>query len=596
MESNSNQRNREETKEGDQASTSHDAVSKNSGSMDTNANPPAEGSKAAEKKPHNPPTRPSSSSSSHQKPSHSLVQSSHSSGTTDLQPSVFGRSGSSISAMTVPIRLDALSYLLNNAIIGSHRMLPQSPYYGGSWVPSACPYQTGCAPYSPWMNQSQCFPSCSNVSASCQPGYFPYLNHEGNQSYQPSCFMQVPSSGKANLNHSSFTNCPAQSGIPWNPYGTSSGQSNSGPQQPEVNNAAGMSSDRFFNLANYSAQNYPNTNRPEGNGWNRRSTDRSSDAANDAPDGDKQMAPARKSFGRFGDKQEGDGWPGRQQRDFGRGGGRGRDDFGTPRWQNNSMNQDRASRFGDRRGYFSQRRDQDSPERFQGRGYNLKRGRWSNSIDTGGETRASWQQRTNVSDTSPWSDATTKENQSSSFGEAKQANEDEDWETTSPEEKSLVESTESSKQNAANADTVPDHLVTDDWEIKKESTEENRSSENVTSTSASLANEEEPSSSKDTEEEAGGANISFMQGSNKDEGDTDAKSEQMEVEITTGQDHVPSNSPSPTGTHPKEEKSGALETQEPNTEASGTDSYALVVYVPKENDDIVLEFVDSTDG
>ncbi|OCT73341.1 hypothetical protein XELAEV_18036323mg, partial [Xenopus laevis] len=579
--------------EGDRASTSHDALSRDTASTDTNTNPPAEGSKPAEKKPHNLPTRSSSSSSSHQKPSHSLVQSTHSTGAVDVHPSVFGRTGSSISAMTVPIRLDALSYLLNNAIIGAYRMLPQNPYYGGSCLPSTCPYQTG---YSPCMNQSRCFTSCSNLSGSCQPGYMPCLNQEGNQPYPPypSCFMQASSSGKVGLNNSSFVNCSAQSGITWNPNGTSSGQSNNSHQQPEVHNI-GKSNDRFFNLANYSGQSNINANRSEGNSWNKRPSDRFSDSANDTPEGERQTFPPQKSFGRFGDKQEGDGWPGRQQREFGRGGGRGRDDFGMRSWQNTSRNQDRESRFGDRKD-FTHRRDQDSPERFQGRGQNFKRGRWSNSRETGGETRASWQQRTEnrVNDTSPWSDIATKEKQSSLFGETKQTDKDEDWETEYPEEKPH---SKSSDQNSANVDTVMEHSVTEEWEIKHESPEATESSENVTSVSASLTNEEEPSSSKEMEEENGGTTIKIMRGSSKVEEDADAKSEQIEVEIATGQDHLPSDSLSSTSVHPEEKKPFVLETPGSNPGASGTDIYTLLVSVPDEdNKEIVLEFIDATNG
>ncbi|XP_075764000.1 piRNA-mediated silencing protein C19orf84 homolog [Pelodiscus sinensis] len=47
-------------------------------------------------------------------------------------PWILGRpSAGALSSITVPIRLDALSYLLNSALMGAYSALPQTPLYGG---------------------------------------------------------------------------------------------------------------------------------------------------------------------------------------------------------------------------------------------------------------------------------------------------------------------------------------------------------------------------------------------------------------------------------------------------------------------------------
>ncbi|XP_075462431.1 uncharacterized protein LOC142497901 [Ascaphus truei] len=606
---------RDRGSEGDQTPAVQDGGYKDIWKTETHANSPAEGSRPPEKKVHLP-SRSSAAGPPHHRTSHSLdknINSSSGNGAFDLQPSVFGRSGSSISGMTVPIRLDALSYLLNNAVLGAYKMLPQVPFYGGqclSPVSQTCPYtQVGCTPHGTCMNQPQCSLPCLNQSAIPQPGYMPCVNQQVIQTRvsqpQSSSCLQCVSSAAAGQNMSSFPTCPPQSGVIWNSSGTGSAQDKAGRLLPEGNRFAGRSNDRFG-----SQMNNPFSG-----------------------DGERHNSPPQRGFGRCGDNQDGDSWSGRQQRDFGRPPGRGRDDSGGRPWQSNSRGQGRDWQFGDRSrstDFGAQKRSQDSPERSSSRGQSFKRGRWSGGRGRGGESRetSSWQQRNKADDASAWPDIGSSQDRFGSGGEIKLQTHvdkhdarDEDWETEYPEEAKAAKSSDSSVQRPENpSPSLPTSLASD-WEKESERPKGKESAENVGLTNdgdlqetalVNSVNDQEGSKLPDkTLSAQGGVFETFMKGfasdlrSKEDENcgeDQESSSEQVDVETIDGKLPAKESDSSLYSSAVLLSAEGTLspvDTVKTNLleDDTGNNVFALVLSVEGEsNKEIVFELVDATSG
>ncbi|KAM4015897.1 uncharacterized protein ACNLHF_002454 [Anomaloglossus baeobatrachus] len=344
---------------------------------------------------------------SHHRSSHSLEKAGHassSSGALDLQ-SLVTRSGSSssISGITVPIRLDALSYLLNNAVMGAFKMPSQMPCYPPTYP--ACPYPQMGYPYSPYMSSPAYNMPYMNQFPVYQPGQVPGATQQGVQVYQNPMpnFSQSVVGTTPDQNMTVFPGFQPQIGTPFNTsvsYPVPAG----GSLQPDGNLLA--------QKANDGAGNSNSTNPFSSNS-------------------EKQGSTPSQGFGRFGDKQGEDGWSGRPQNSFNRGSGRGRGDFGGRSWQSNSNSQER--RFGERSwnsDFGGRRRFQDSPERGQDRGNFFKRGRWQDGRGRDGENRESWQQKNKQSFSPPWCKAAvTSQERSKLIAKTDEPRaQDEDWE------------------------------------------------------------------------------------------------------------------------------------------------------------------------
>ncbi|XP_073426685.1 uncharacterized protein [Dendrobates tinctorius] len=363
---------------------------------------PGESTKSAEKKLLLPTSKSSIVPASHHRSSHSLDRpgrTSSSSGALDLQSLVArSASSSSISGITVPIRLDALSYLLNNAVLGANKMPSQMPYYPPAYP--ACPYMG--YPYGPYMSSPPCNMAYMNPFPAYQPGPMPSSTQQGVPVYQNPIGGTNPSQ-----NMSVFPGFQPQSGTP---FGTS--LTNMAPQggifQPE-----GNSLDR---KANNGAEN--NKGNPFSSNYEKQSS-----------------TPSQASV-RFADKQGEDSWSSRPQNSSGWGSGRGRGNFGGRPWQSNFNGQER--RFGDRSWNADsggRRRFQESPDRCQDSGSSFKRGRWQDGRGRDGENRESWQQRNRQSFSPPWAKAGTTWDMSKSSEEEKviaksnvSSAQDDDWE------------------------------------------------------------------------------------------------------------------------------------------------------------------------
>ncbi|XP_063798383.1 lens fiber membrane intrinsic protein isoform X2 [Pseudophryne corroboree] len=375
-----------------------------------------EGTKPPEKKMQHPPAKSYIVPSAHHRSSHPVErhgQPSSSSGALDLQ-AVVGQSRSSISGITVPIRLDALSYLLNNAITGACKTPAQMPCPPQTYPPYPYP-QMGWPCYSACMNSQYCSLPFPNQFSACQPGYMPCGNQPGVPAFQqqvPS-YSQTMASTTQNEVKSPLLNFPSQSGgMACSSNVTNLAQDNNESSQSDANRWAKKPNDRFgTNMSNSFSS-----------------------------ESQQQNSPSRRGFGRFGDKQNEDNWSGRQQSSFRRGFGRGRGDFAGQSRQGNSRGQDKDWQFGDRSrnsDFGGQKRFSESPER----GNFFKRGRWPGGRGGGGDSRDTWQQRNRQDDSSNWANTTASKETFSSGGEAKMTNksngaaaEDENWETDYPEQ------------------------------------------------------------------------------------------------------------------------------------------------------------------
>ncbi|XP_068099231.1 uncharacterized protein [Hyperolius riggenbachi] len=391
--------------------------------------------------------------SSHHRPSHSSA----STGALDLQAVVARSGSSSISGMTVPIRLDALSYLLNSAVMGSSRMPAQMPCYPPMYP--AYP-QMGCTPYGTCMNSPYCATPFPNQYPACHQGFMPY----GNQQVMQTCQYPAPN---FNQNMGDMTQAqnnslpstavnpqagmtfnpmsmasntpgmmPAPAGMPFTSAGTSLMQNSSGTVQSEANS--------------WSSKPYERDNNNEKFGSNERFGNESFRSSFSSERG--QQRSPRRGFGRGGDRRNDDGWSDRQQTNsFGRGFGRGRGDFGGSSWRGgNSRGQDNEWNFGDRsrnRDFGNQKKFNSSPERFQDRGGFSKRGRWSGGRGRGSEGRDSWQQETREKSTPMWSSIGKSPERSSVGQETKPVGDkDEDWEMDYPESSTTPKPVETSEK------------------------------------------------------------------------------------------------------------------------------------------------------
>ncbi|CAH2318656.1 Hypothetical predicted protein [Pelobates cultripes] len=570
--------------ETEQISSCQDGVSKENGSIEVLGNLHTEVSKPQERrKVHHPSSRSSTAGSSQQKPCNTIdkfMQPSSSIGSLDLQPSSLGRSGSSgIAGMTVPIRLDALSYLLNNALMGAYKM-PPSPFYSGQYIPNMCQpcpvAQMGCTPYGSCMNQSHCSMSCNNQAA--QPGYMMCYNQQGPQICQPqtSNYMPCMSNAATGSSTNQFPK-PPQSGMTQYSPNPSFQQDNSVTFQQGINNWPKKSNDEFVTNMN----------------------------KNSFSEGELNRASPQRRFG--------DSWSGRQQRDFGR--GRGRADFAIRSWQGNTRSQDREWRFGDRsrNNEFSDKRGVGSPDRSPGRGQYSKRGRWSGGRDRGGENRDTWQQRNRQDDTPLWSDSFATQGRSSSCLDVNPQHQadksdagDEDWETDYTDERtSKLKTEESSTPSGLNSSTSVVSSLTSDYVTSKGiKSPQNQSSPKdfdlLKPTEVKAPKDEE--SAVEADKPQGTDFDKFLKGyisdmvCSKVDGNGDSSSEQVEVEEIEAKIPHEDDNPS-TIVLPTEETVNRLQPVQSNEDVREKDVYTLVFSVEsEENKEIVLELVEATDG
>ncbi|KAM3932695.1 uncharacterized protein RB166_005710 [Leptodactylus fuscus] len=370
---------RDRPSEGEPLSSSQNTVIREITSMD---------SSLSGNKPHHGHTRSSIVPPSHQRSSQSLDKHGHSSSTSgalNLQ-SLVGRSGSSsssISGITVPIRLDALSYLLNN-VLGAYRTSTQMPCYLPMYP--AYPYMPMAYPFGACVNSLSCNMPYMNQFPACQPGVMPYGTQQSVQACQnpePNFNQRIGGIAR-NQNDPLFSSIPPSSGTSFNISTmnmTPSLQDNIGNFPLASNTLPPKSNDVFGNN--------------KGNPF--------------SSNHEKPSSPQRGSV-RFGDKQSEDSLSGRSQNSFGKGSGRGRGDCGGRSWQGYSNGQER--RFGDRSGNMDsggRKRFQDSPDRFKDRGNSFKRGRWQDGRGRDGEIQESWQQKNRQSFSPPWSKAETSQ-------------------------------------------------------------------------------------------------------------------------------------------------------------------------------------------
>ncbi|XP_056398368.1 uncharacterized protein LOC130293566 [Hyla sarda] len=402
---------RERSSEREVLSSSQDVFIREISSSDNPAASPDDSAKQKERKPQAPP-RSSIVPTSHHRSSHPVDrhgQSSSTSGALDLQ-SLVGRSGSSssLSGISVPIRLDALSYLLNNAVLGAYKTPSQMPSYPLMYP--CCPFPQMGYPYSPCMGSPPY--NMPYMNPACQPGLMPCGTQQGVQACQNPMpnFNQFAMGTTPSQNQSLFSGITPQMGAPFTTSTinmTPSGQDNRGMSQSDSNTWAQKANQGFGNKVNLFSSNY-----------------------------EKQSSPPQRGFPRFGDKQSEENWSNRGQNSSNRGFGRGRGDFGGRSWQSNFSGQER--RFGERSWNSDsggRRRFQESPDRSQDRGSSFKRGRWQDGRGRGGDNRDSWQQR-NRQSFSPRSNVGTFQDRFKSRQEEEKVvtktddsnDKDEDWE------------------------------------------------------------------------------------------------------------------------------------------------------------------------
>ncbi|XP_040183190.1 uncharacterized protein LOC120916344 [Rana temporaria] len=446
-------------------SLSQNVVIRECGSTDHDA-PQARSTKPAEKRKEHHPSKSSVVPTSHQRSSQSS-----SGGALDLQ-AVVGRPSSSISGMTVPIRLDALSYLLNSAVMGNYRMPYQTPYCPPSYPMCSYP-QVGCSPYGMCMGSQYCSSALPNQYPGYQTGLSAYGNQQNMQAYQHPVpnFNQSMGDASQIQNTGTFPGVNPQGGMAFNPTGmafnpTGMALNSTGMAFNTTGmalNSTGMalnSTGMAFNSAGTtSAQNISGASQPESNSWAKKPFEKAGTSEkfgnnwsnSFSSENEKQSSPRggrfaernedRRGFGRFGDNRNEDSWSSRQQSNsFGRDFGRGRGSFGGSSWRGNSRGQNKEWTFGDRSrnaDFGNKRKFGESPERSQDQGTFSKRGQWSGGRGRGRGSSDSWQQKNRQQDSQLWSSAADTPSTSSFGQETKTAVQsdagDEDWETDYPE-------------------------------------------------------------------------------------------------------------------------------------------------------------------
>nr|XP_033819879.1 uncharacterized protein LOC117369425 isoform X2 [Geotrypetes seraphini]XP_033819880.1 uncharacterized protein LOC117369425 isoform X2 [Geotrypetes seraphini] len=364
---------------------------------------PAEGKRAPEKKTNSSSAKHPSAVISHHKALDKISHSSSTPSTVDLQSSVFGRSSSSMSSLTVPIRLDTLSYLLNNVFMGHCRMLPQRPHCGS---------QCAAMPFCP-INPA---PVCSS-----QMGQYTQLSCGCTAHFTPTtCFSQLPAyPGGINTDPSRMLGRPAgcQSDVsciyPPVIMNQSTGACNT--------TGGGCDQRRGGNLS------MPETKRllPErygerqcGSFGSARGTFSKSSECQSAPQEWSFEGSPNRSFGGspkrgFGGWKENQGrgghhWSERPPRDGGRFTGRSNSEFNSGSWRRNSRDENRGLQFGEKtwNSEFGNRKrnheerlwptEEEQPP---------KQGLWSNSTEGAkGRGGRPWQQRKGPGNSSVQSD------------------------------------------------------------------------------------------------------------------------------------------------------------------------------------------------
>ncbi|KAJ1132491.1 hypothetical protein NDU88_010800 [Pleurodeles waltl] len=449
----------------------------------------SDSSRAQEKKRSASSTKPPSSSSAHQKGTHTVDKVSHSSAVinpvVDLQSSVFGRSGSSLSSMTVPIRLDALSYLLNNALMGAYRMAPPMPMYGNQCAMPVC--QSAGPLYPSPMGQVT---PTNCAGHGCCSAHFtaPVCPTAQLVTHQPQVYP-------GNM-------CPESSRLLTRPTGTQNEATILYPPavQQDTNAISMNTSVGWCTTKNGSA------NVIESNKWNNKPVEANLEKQNPNfvqpkssftgdPDG-QNTSPKRTisnssqgSFGSWKDNQRGNNWSGRQQRDFDRPMGRSNDNFSSSSWRGNSRDQGRDSGFGGKpwnSDFGNRKRNQDEGSWSQDEGQGgFKQGRWSSGRGRGGGS-GSWQQRSDDSITRyefGSSSGRFKSSATSSFASSfsKNDNSSDDWESSYKQEKT-VDKRPSYSNSRAPSTPIDAHSSSfgkkddsnDDWEADYKSAHSNK--------------------------------------------------------------------------------------------------------------------------
>ncbi|XP_072282582.1 uncharacterized protein [Pyxicephalus adspersus] len=418
---------RDRVLEGGAISSSNGGAIREISSMDQSASPGGSTKPLERKKePHAP------RSSIVPTPQHRSSHSS-SSGAIDLQ-AVVGRSGSSISGVTVPIRLDALSFLLNSAVIGNFRMPSQMPCYQPAYPMFPQP-QMGCSPHGMCMGSQYCPSHFPNQFSAHQAGFVACGSQQNMQSFQ----QQVPNfnQGVGNAsqiqNQGPFAGMNPQSGMSYvstgtafNPGGTAFNPAGT------TFNAAGTP----FNSTELasgstrsnSVQNSFGSAPSESINWPKKPYEK---AGSSERFGNNSFSSERQSgFRKFEDN-----WSSRQQSNsHGRGFSRDRGNVGGSSWQGSSREQDREPSFGDRSrntGFGSKRNFRESPETFQDRDSFSKRSRWPSSQGGGRENSNSSQQINKQNNSPLWSNkdnTSDKSNMGQETNTVKASAGDEDWE------------------------------------------------------------------------------------------------------------------------------------------------------------------------
>ncbi|XP_069460919.1 uncharacterized protein [Ambystoma mexicanum] len=421
-----------------------------------------DGKKAPERKHGDTSTKLPSTGSTHQKKTHGVDKTNHSS--TVINPvdlSVFGRSNSTLSSMTVPIRLDALSYLLNNALMGAYRMPPPVPVYGNQCAVPMC--QSGAQLYSNPMGQVA---QTSCAGHACCPAHFTAQVYPtaqmctvqpqvcpGNMCQDSSRLLGRPAGSH---NETTILYPPA---VQRDPNGTSWNTSEATQNNANVNVTE---PNKWQKLAETSVE------RPTSNFVQPKSSFSGGSDGQNSPPKRTFGNSSQGNFGSWKDNGRGNSWSGRQQRDFDRPMGRSNDNFSSGSWRGNSREQSRDSGFGGRpwnSDFGNRKRNLDEGSGSQDEGQGFKQGRWSGGRGRGGG-RGSWQQRTDDStahtETGNFGDRfKSSTNTTSGFGVAssfnKNDNSNEDWETSYKSENPEKLNTSAPKLLRVTVDKKPEY-------------------------------------------------------------------------------------------------------------------------------------------
>ncbi|XP_029433421.1 uncharacterized protein LOC115076287 [Rhinatrema bivittatum] len=377
------------------------------------ASAPAEGRRVPEKKPSASSIKHSSSLPLHHKAMEKINHhSSSASSPLDLQSSVFGRSSSSLSSMTVPIRLDALSYLLNNALMGAGRMAPQRLYCGNQCAamqmcPASpapvCRSQMGQYAQPPCSNYTGCTMHCTPPACFAQP-----LAYPGSLLTDPSKLPGRPAGGQLDVPSAHPPVFPNKSVGAWNAAGGGYNQHIGGSGNvPEANKWASAPTETFGERQSGSF------------GPARGSFSRSSECQSAWQDGSSGGSPKRgfgsspkRVFGGWKDNQGrgGHSWSERPPRDYGRAMGRASGEFSSGSWRRNPRDENRDSLLGEKTwssGFGNRKRNQEEKQWPTEEELPPKLGLWANGRGGGagrGRGGSPWQQRRGFESSSVQSD------------------------------------------------------------------------------------------------------------------------------------------------------------------------------------------------